>query len=208
VGAADTTASRTSLDTRTVRALLADSRLSFRLLVGHSKGNLVLAAALHDLCGQDTRRAATLAERTKIVTIGTRIAMPPLFTDVVDVIGEWDWFGEMNSRSYLAPDRRVAHAWHHTNTELTGHLPVTATLRDILATAPVGEEARTASAPHVATETAIHADEIATHPTAAQPARPPLTIEKVKKAFSTKSLPDPYPAEGDTPSERRPPERH
>ncbi|MFT4181707.1 MAG: hypothetical protein QM636_07280, partial [Rhizobium sp.] len=29
VGAADTTASRTSLDTRTVRALLADSRLSF-----------------------------------------------------------------------------------------------------------------------------------------------------------------------------------
>lgn len=208
VGAADATASRTSRDTRTVRALLADPRLSFRLLVGHSKGNLVVAAALHDLCGEDGPRAVTLAERMKIITIGTRIAMPPVFTDVVDVIGEWDWFGEMNSRSYLSPDRRIAHAWHHTNTELTGHLPVTATLRDLLATAPVGDEAQTAPTRHVAEETGILAYDTAPQRTSPQPLRQPLTIEKVKKAFSAKSLPEPYPGEGNAPSEPRSPEQH
>lgn len=124
--------STNSLDTRTVRALLTDPRLSFRLLAGHSKGNLVLAAALHDIA---KKAADRLAQGTRIVTFGARIAMPPAFADVSDVIGEWDWFGEMNSRSYIAADHRVRHAWHHTNTDLAGHLPVTRTLKDLLANA-------------------------------------------------------------------------
>ncbi|AGB71936.1 MULTISPECIES: hypothetical protein [Rhizobium] len=145
VGAqSDGTAARTSLDTRTVQALLADPRLSFRLLTGHSKGNLVLSAALHNLSKQDEGRVAELARHTKIVTIGTRIAMPPVFRDVVDVMGEWDWFGEINSRAFIHADRRVAQAWHHTNTDLGGHLPVTTTLREILAASPIAESPKTA----------------------------------------------------------------
>jgi hypothetical protein len=40
---------RTSLDTRTLCALLADPRTRFSLLVGHSKGNLVVSEALYAL---------------------------------------------------------------------------------------------------------------------------------------------------------------
>ena len=136
----DQPSARTSLDTKIVRTLLADPRLSFKLLTGHSKGNLVVSAALHALYKSDETRALTLAARARIVTFGARIAMPPIFPDVVDVIGEWDWFGEMNSRPFIATDHRVALAGHHTNTDTPGHLPVTAVLRKILAADPTAEE--------------------------------------------------------------------
>ncbi|MGO4437912.1 cell envelope biogenesis protein OmpA [Rhizobium sp. RAF56] len=143
--------SSNSLDTRCVRALLSDPRLSFRLLAGHSKGNLVIAAALHDIAKQDPESAARLADGMRIVTFGARIAMPPAFGNVSDVIGEWDWFGEMNSRSYISADARVRHAWHHTNTDLAGHLPVTETLRELLAdnAPPPREKAAESVAPAV-----------------------------------------------------------
>ncbi len=138
--------SRTSLDTKTVRALLDDPRLSFDLLAAHSKGTLVLSAALHDLARTNPARTEALAAGTKIVTFGARIAMPPVFADVVDVIGAWDWFGEMNSRPFIAADRRISNAGHHTNTDLPGHLPVTDALIDILATTPLaGEKAEAAA---------------------------------------------------------------
>ncbi|MGY5807929.1 hypothetical protein ACXHXG_09465 [Rhizobium sp. LEGMi198b] len=207
----DETASRTSLDTRTVRALLADPRFSFRLLAGHSKGNLVISAALHDLCKQDEARAATLAQRLKIVTIGARIAMPPIFSDVVDVIGEWDWFGEMNSRPFIPADQRIPHAWHHTNTDLAGHLPVTAVLKEILATTAISEEAQAAPALHVVAER--EASNASTTETAVprpseRPARKPATIKKVKEAFSERTLPDIPPRQADRSGEMQPPKPH
>ncbi|TCR92156.1 hypothetical protein [Rhizobium sp. BK376] len=142
--------SRVCLDTRTVRALLGDARLSFNLLVGHSKGNLVLSAALHDLVKSDTSRADLLARHIKIVTFGSRIAMPLVFTDVVDVMGAWDWFGEINSRSFIPADRYISNAGHHTNTDLPNHMPVTDTLREILQTATRIEESPAASDRNVA----------------------------------------------------------
>ncbi|MQB42417.1 hypothetical protein [Rhizobium sp. ICMP 5592] len=195
----DETTSRTSLDTRTVRALLADSRFSFRLLVGHSKGNLVLSAALHDLGKQDETRAAKLAEGTKIVTIGTRIAMPPIFSDVIDVIGEWDWFGEMNSRPFITADRRIPHAGHHTNTDLHSHLPVTSVLKEILAAAP---------SPHVETKAEASMAESADASPSTRPTRRPVPIEKVKKAFLNNTLPKTPPKETSPSDEAPPPKPH
>lgn len=181
----DGTAARTSLDTRTAQALLADPRLSFRLLTGHSKGNLVLSAALHNLCKQDEARITELARHAKIVTIGARIAMPPVFTDVVDVMGEWDWFGEINSRAFIHADRRVAQAWHHTNTDLGGHLPVTTTLREILAASPIVGSPKTAEHQD---ETLGAISKLAMPSTeaplpAVQDGRQKATREAVKKAF-------------------------
>ncbi|MFK0162383.1 hypothetical protein [Rhizobium sp. NPDC090279] len=203
----DATTARTSLDTRTVQALLADPRLSFRLLAGHSKGNLVLSAALHDLWKQDEGRVAKLARNTKIVTIGTRIAMPPVFTDVVDVMGEWDWFGEINSRSFIHADQRVAHAWHHTNTDLGGHLPVTITLMEILAASPIIDDAKTKE--HQAAKLNV----VAEPPTT--PASPPVpaggntaTIEKVKKAFSAGPMPGAQPSASGQPDDPQSPKPH
>jgi hypothetical protein len=178
----DETAARTSLDTRTVQALLADPRLSFRLLAGHSKGNLVLSAALHNLWKQDEGRVAELARKTKIVTIGTRIAMPPVFTDVVDVMGEWDWFGEINSRHFIPADQRVPQAWHHTNTDLGGHLPVTMTLMEILAASPLVDDPTVERREAAVLSAVVEPASTETMPPA--PAGNTATIEKVKKAFS------------------------
>ncbi|NKJ03989.1 MULTISPECIES: hypothetical protein [Rhizobium] len=201
----DGAAARTSLDTRTVRALLADPRLSFRLLVGHSKGNLVLSAALHDLCKEDEIRVADLAETMKIVTIGARIAMPPAFTDVVDVMGEWDWFGEINSRPFIDADRHIPHAWHHTNTDLGGHLPVTSTLKEILAISPIAADAR---AEESSAEASPLANETIVALSSARPGPRPATIEKVKKAFSVSTLPSTPHSEPGSSEDLQPPKPH
>lgn len=118
-------------DTASVLAILRDPRFRLGLLTGHSKGNLVLSEALYALVrshGADL----PIAPETRIVTLSAVIAMPPAFTDIVDVMGEWDWFGAFNSRAGIAVDVSVPQAWHHTNTELPFHLPVTATLQRLL----------------------------------------------------------------------------
>lgn len=122
-----------SLDTQTLKALLSDARLSFKLMIGHSKGNLIISEALYGLQESDKARLKKVADGCRIVTLSARIAMPPVFKDVIDVMGEWDWFGEINSRAAITADEVVAKAWHHTNTELPNHLPVTDVLRRVLA---------------------------------------------------------------------------
>jgi hypothetical protein len=126
---------RESRDTRTVQALLKDERFKFDLLIGHSKGNLILSEALYELEDSDPKRIATLAKKMRIVTVSAVIAMPEAFSGIIDIIGEWDWFGRLNSRPDLRPEYLVPHAWHHTNTEMPAHLPVTSTLQKVFAAA-------------------------------------------------------------------------
>jgi hypothetical protein len=122
---------RRSLDVRTVTALLAAR--DFPLIAGHSKGNLVIAEAMETLAQASPARAAALADAAAIVTFSAKVFMPPPFRDVVDVMGGLDGFGLMNSRLSIATDVRVPGAWHHTNTDLPCHLPVTRVLREVLA---------------------------------------------------------------------------
>ena len=121
-----------SRDTQTVLALLEDPRLSFDLLSGHSKGNLVISEALYELRRRNPERTRDLAGRITIVTVSALIAMPLPYRNVIDVIGGWDWFGGLNSRGDIRPDHVVQRAWHHTNTEIPFHLPVTAGMREVL----------------------------------------------------------------------------
>ncbi|WP_327211803.1 hypothetical protein [Rhizobium ruizarguesonis] len=106
---------RTSKDTETVIALLEDQRFAPRLLVGHSKGNLVLSEALYAIESEHPHLAEAIATRTRIVTISAEVGMPMLFKDVIDVMGAWDWFGALNSRPDIRTDIVVPHAWHSTN---------------------------------------------------------------------------------------------
>ncbi|GJD57078.1 hypothetical protein [Methylobacterium dankookense] len=108
---------RTSRDTQTVIALLKDARFAPELLVGHSKGNLVISEALYAIHAEDPALEKQLAERLRIVTISAKIGMPHAFRDVLDVMGAWDWFGALNSRPDLRADYTVPHAWHSTNPE-------------------------------------------------------------------------------------------
>lgn len=125
-------AARESGDTRMTVALLTDPRLRFHLLTGHSKGNLVISEALYQIRDQNAERARAIADAASVITISARIAMPPIFKNVIDVMGEWDWFGGINSRKFIKPDVVVPRAWHHTNTDLATHLPVTKTLGKLI----------------------------------------------------------------------------
>ncbi|WP_338244487.1 hypothetical protein [Aurantiacibacter hainanensis] len=123
---------RQSRDTRTLVALLSHPDFRFRLLTGHSKGNLVLSEALYEMQKHAPGDLASVATGGRIATVSALIRMPSAFTDVVDIFGAWDWFGGMNSRGGIKADMLVANAWHHTNTELPAHLDVTAALRSAL----------------------------------------------------------------------------
>jgi hypothetical protein len=119
--AAPPNVARASLDTRTLCALLTDRRFRFGLLTGHSKGNLVISEALYAL--RDAEADAHLLD-IGIVTFSAAIAMPPRYRKIIDVMGEVDWFGAMNSNIAINVEYRQKNAWHHTNTELAWHLPV------------------------------------------------------------------------------------
>jgi hypothetical protein len=123
---------KTGLDTDTVATLLADPTLSFNLIAGHSRGNRVIADALHAIKASDPGRLETLVNTARVVTFGGRIKMPEAFTEVIDVVGELDWFGEMNSRPKIATDIKVPLCGHSTNTDMPTALPVTKILSEIL----------------------------------------------------------------------------
>lgn len=114
-----------SCDTRTLCALLTDRRFRFGLLTGHSKGNLVISEALYAL--RDAHADAHLGDLA-IVTVSAAIAMPPRYRNIIDVMGEADWFGMLNSNLGIGVEYRLRDAGHHTNTELRWHLPVCETM--------------------------------------------------------------------------------
>lgn len=121
-----------SKDTRTVQALLAHGSLAWRWLVGHSKGNLVISEALYGLRDTAPSRLQALGRQLRVVTVSAKIAMPHECLDIVDVMGQLDGFGALNSRWDLDTEVTVPGAWHHTNTELPMHLPVTKTMQPLL----------------------------------------------------------------------------
>jgi len=118
-----------------VKALvtLLEGDVQFDWLVGHSKGNLVISEALYALRADDENRFEQVASDVPIVTFGARIAMPRQVETVIDVMGDLDNFGMLNSRPDLSVDVNVPGAWHHTNTKLPFHVPVTKVLEGIVA---------------------------------------------------------------------------
>lgn len=122
-----------SRDTQVAFALLCDERFDFQVLTGHSKGNLVLSEALYSFVRWCKAERRAVPSDRLIVTFSATIAVPSAFTTVIDVIGGADPLGRLNSRWDIPADKVVGWRGHHTNTEIAGHLPVTAVLRDILA---------------------------------------------------------------------------
>lgn len=108
---------RASRDTLSVVALLKRADLEIPLLIGHSKGNLVISEALYALGEEDAGRAGHVAETARIVTVSAKIPMPSRHRRVLDIIGEWDGFGQLNSAPDIRADVVVPRAWHSTNPE-------------------------------------------------------------------------------------------
>lgn len=184
---------RASLDADTVETLLAHPDLSFTLLTGHSKGNLVLSEALYALKQTAPRRLAALGQTARIVTFGARITMPPAFADVVDVIGEFDWYGEINSRPRIETDIRVPRAGHSTNTDLPLCLFVTRTLKDILgpgkaAAAPVPDESPVEATLAVVSEPAAPEETAPVSPSSSPPASLRLVEEPAQETLPVEEV--------------------
>jgi hypothetical protein len=78
---------RLSEYTATVIGLLEDDRFSTQLLVGHSKGNLVISEALYAVQARSAALAAELSRRLSIVTISAKIGMPAVFPRIIDIMG-------------------------------------------------------------------------------------------------------------------------
>jgi hypothetical protein len=108
---------RLSPDTAVLTALLQTGEFAPRLLVGHSKGNLVISEALYWLRERDRARAEAIGESCGVVLFSAKVGLPPAMGRVVDVIGEYDAFGELNSRPDIPADYVVPHATHTTNRE-------------------------------------------------------------------------------------------
>lgn len=121
-----------SEDVKALVALLA-GEVETDWLVGHSKGNLVISEALYAQRSDNKPRFLDIAKSVPIVTFGARIAMPTQVKTVIDVMGDLDNFGAMNSRPDIGVDVSVPGAWHHTNTRLPFHVPVTKVLEGIVA---------------------------------------------------------------------------
>ncbi|RKE84148.1 cell envelope biogenesis protein OmpA [Rhizobium sp. AG855] len=204
------------LDADTVASLLADPTFSFSLIAGHSRGNRVIADALHALKGSDPARLEILANTARIVTFGGRIKMPDAFAEITDVVGELDWFGELNSRPKIATDIRVPFCGHSTNTDLPGAIKVTKILTEVLAgpaaqaPAPEPEPIETVAAdivdamPPVIAEPAGAIEPMAAEmvetpatpvkePAAAIVEAPPAVAEPAEPAVEVAAEPDPAP---------------
>ncbi|MFK4510260.1 hypothetical protein LPJ38_11555 [Bradyrhizobium daqingense] len=122
---------RVSLDTRTVMALLSDRRFSFSAIAGHSKGNLVISEALYELERQPAGEPIP-GDKFWIITVSAAVAMPPRYGKIIDVMGTIDGFGALNSTVGVSIEKRCALSWHHTNTDLPFHLPVTQAFRELI----------------------------------------------------------------------------
>lgn len=120
-------------DVAALAALLADQRLSFTLLVGHSKGNLVISEALNSLQVHHSDALRRLEHAANIVTLSAIVEMPGRVW-TYDVIGMADALGAINSVPGIVPDLLLPFVAHTTNPDKgVQHLPVTKVIRDFLA---------------------------------------------------------------------------
>ena len=118
---------RLSLDTKTVMELLADRRFDFSLLTGHSKGNLVISEALYEL----ENHPQIPDDKFWIVTVSAAVAMPRRYKKIIDVMGTIDGFGALNSTPGISIEKSCPLSWHHTNTDMFFHLPVTKVFKEL-----------------------------------------------------------------------------
>ncbi|GAB0057806.1 hypothetical protein SIID45300_02138 [Candidatus Magnetaquicoccaceae bacterium FCR-1] len=115
-------------DTRTLMTLLSRQTGDLRLLLGHSKGSLMISYVLEQFLREQAGHVCL--NKLQVVTLGAVTDLPKSCQKKHQFIGTLDWFGGMNSRIGV-PFTPVFNAWHHTNTQLPCHLAVEKVLRAV-----------------------------------------------------------------------------
>ncbi len=125
-------------------------RMRLRLLVGHSKGNLLISSALNHMYrelqgpdGSSTDGPDDPFNSLVVVTLGAVVDLPRALIKKENqhqLLGSLDLLGRLNSRSMfgdIPPDSiRVDGAGHHLNTKIPGFLDVRKELPKVLRTLP------------------------------------------------------------------------
>lgn len=114
-------------DTTTLADILLSHPKKLDLLVGHSKGSLIIDAALEDYVSGMEGDASPLYHRLKVVTLGAVSDIPDRFP-VAQYLGGLDWFGGLNSRPDLLRTN-LPGALHHLNRQLPYHVDAIEVLR-------------------------------------------------------------------------------
>ncbi|WP_439398924.1 hypothetical protein ACRQ5Q_16445 [Bradyrhizobium sp. PMVTL-01] len=71
------------------------------------------------------------ADKFWIVTVSAAVATPPRYRKIVDVMGTIDGFGVLKSTPGISIEKNCPFCWHHANTDLPFHLPVTKVFREL-----------------------------------------------------------------------------
>ncbi len=121
-------------DVKALIKILRANLPKLELLVGHSKGSLLIDFAVERFVEEYQGDDEDVFEGLKIVTLGAVVSLPRKFTDyggqTRQIIGALDWFGGMNSRpNLLCRAEMVPWAWHHLNPWFYFHLDVCKALR-------------------------------------------------------------------------------
>lgn len=113
-------------DADALEALLALPRPFVATIVGHSKGNLCIAAALGNLSGAQWR---DVCPRLSVVTLGALVELPANVGATRQFIGALDGFGLVNS---VLPQVSIAVPWatHTLNTRWPFHLAASQAIAD------------------------------------------------------------------------------
>lgn len=110
-------------DIDALETILNASPPNLSLLVGHSKGGLLLDFALERFVKRIGKKPHQYFEELRVVTFGAVADLPPHFKRTHQFLGEIDWFGGANSRLDV-PHTKLPNAWHHLNTKLPLHVSV------------------------------------------------------------------------------------
>ncbi len=113
------------LDTGTLLDILMANPNKLEILVGHSKGAMLIDFVLEEFVHRMNGQAHRFYDELDVVTVSAVVGVPHNFKKTCQIIGALDWFGGMNSLPDLLGDmnpatrpRYVENAWHHLNLEL------------------------------------------------------------------------------------------
>jgi hypothetical protein len=123
------------LDSGTLLDILLARPPNLRLLIGHSKGSLLIDYVLTRLCQRMGDGHHPYYDDLNIVTVSAVVALPSMFANTFQIIGKLDWFGGINSVPDLLRSkdpklqpRFIDNAWHHLNPSIPYHLSLNAAL--------------------------------------------------------------------------------
>lgn len=118
-------------DIGTLYDILAASR-NLRLLVGHSKGNLLISFALRHFARELGNIHHPHYDNLAVVTLGAVVNLRAEFQRRRQFLGQWDLLGRINS-DLDAPHEVVPRVGHHLNPRFPLHMSV----GDILSVVPL-----------------------------------------------------------------------